>query len=81
MYVERDHVDARWRGSANQRLLPLTDRYRADEETIAAGGDRSAGLEFFMDERGAYGFAGVPPEPGFREKFEARLAAMGVVHS
>ena len=81
VYVEREHTDVRWRGSANQRLLPVTDRYRAEVEAIAAGGDRSAGLEFFMDERGAFGFAGVPAEPGFREQFEARLAAMGVEQS
>jgi anaerobic ribonucleoside-triphosphate reductase activating protein len=78
VYSEREHGDLRWRGSANQRLLPLTDRYRADVETIAAGADRSAGLEFFVGERGAFGFAGVPPQAGFRAEFEARMMALGI---
>ena len=78
VYREDEHADLRWRGSANQRLLPLTERYRAVVEEIEAGADCSAGMEFFMDERGAFGFAGVPAQPGFRTDFETRLAALGV---
>ena len=78
VYIEREHADVRWRGSANQRLLLLTDRYRAEVETINSDGDCSAGLQFFIDEHGAFGFAGVPAQPGFRDTFESRLAARGV---
>lgn len=78
VYSEREHANLRWRGSANQRLLPLTDRYRADVAAIQMGEDFSAGMEFFVDEQGAFGFAGVPAQPGFRAEFEARLGAQGV---
>jgi anaerobic ribonucleoside-triphosphate reductase activating protein len=81
VYNEREHADLRWRGSANQRLLPLTDRYRANVEAIASGEDQSAGMEFFVDEEGAFGFAGVPAQPGFRTDFETRLAGLGVTLS
>ncbi|HLJ56760.1 MAG TPA: 4Fe-4S single cluster domain-containing protein [Chthonomonadaceae bacterium] len=78
VYIESRHADLRWRGSANQRLIPLTDRYRAEIERIRAGEDRTAGMEFFVDDRGAFGFAGVPHRAGFRAEFEARLAGSGV---
>jgi anaerobic ribonucleoside-triphosphate reductase activating protein len=78
VYSEREHADLRWRGSANQRLLSLTDRYRAEVEAIARGEDRSAGMEFFVDEEGAFGFAGVPAQSGFRTEFETRLTALGI---
>lgn len=55
------HADLRWRGSSNQRLVHLTDRYPRDLP------DRSAGLEFRFDRDGRFTFAGVPPWPGYRE--------------
>lgn len=55
------HADLRWRGSSNQRLVHLTDRYPPDLP------DRSAGLEFRFDPDGRFTFAGVPPWPGYRE--------------
>jgi anaerobic ribonucleoside-triphosphate reductase activating protein len=81
VYIESEHADLRWRGSSNQRLLPLTDRYRADVESILEERDRSAGLEFFLNDEGAFGFAGVPAKPGFRAEFEQRLRSMGVTVS
>ncbi len=78
VYSEREHADLRWRGSQNQRLLALTDRYREVVESARGEADRSAGLELFLDENGKMGFAGVPALPGFRNEFEARLATMGI---
>lgn len=74
VYRQDLHADLRWRGSSNQRLLALTDRYR----DIVLEIDRSAGIEFMVDAEGAFGFAGVPAQPDFRSRFEARMAARGI---
>ncbi|MFI8962607.1 4Fe-4S single cluster domain-containing protein [Streptomyces sp. NPDC053493] len=79
-YVAARHAPLRWRGSANQRLLALTDRYADVVAGLAAGGgDGSAGIELSMGADGSFSWAGVPPVPGFREAFEAHLAARGLV--
>ncbi len=78
VYLARRHADLLWRGSSNQRLLFLTERYRKRMGELAPGADRSAGVEFFQDERGAVAFAGVPAQPGFREEFAARMAQWGI---
>ncbi|MEU9117215.1 4Fe-4S single cluster domain-containing protein [Streptomyces sp. NPDC048483] len=72
-YVAARHGNLRWRGSANQRVLPLTTRYAE----VAALPDTGAGIEFAMDRDGALSWAGVPPAPGFREGLERRLAEHG----
>lgn len=73
-YVTARHAPLRWRGSANQRLLALTDRYAG---TVAEGGDTSAGIEVSVGADGSFSWAGVPPVPGFRESLETHLAARG----
>lgn len=78
VYIEREHTDRLWRGSANQRLLPLTERYRALVESLSAESDHAAGMEFFWTETGRLGFAGVPNRPGFREEFTARMRNLGI---
>ena len=78
VYLEQRHADLLWRGSANQRLICLSERYRETLTTLEAEADRSAGIEFFMDRRGAVAFAGVPKQPGFREEFAARMAQFGI---
>jgi len=78
VYIEREHAALRWRGSANQRLLALTERYRAEIEKIAHGADQPAGMQFFMAPDGRIAYAGVPPKPGFREEFAARMANLGI---
>lgn len=60
-YRRELHGDLLWRGSSNQRLLPLTPRYRLDLP------DRGAGLEFRFGADGRFTFAGVPPWPDYRE--------------
>lgn len=59
-YRQDLHADLLWRGSSNQRLIPLTDRYRIEPP------DRSAGLEYRFQPDGRFTFAGVPPWPGYR---------------
>lgn len=70
-YVARRHADLLWRGSANQRLLLLTDRHPPPEH------DRSVGLEFDVDGE-LVSWTGVPPTPGFREALEGSLAEQGL---
>lgn len=65
-YVERRHRPLRWRGSANQRLLALTDRHAADVTP-----DESAGLELELDDRLGLSWVGVPPRPGFEATIDA----------
>ncbi|MFE9068538.1 4Fe-4S single cluster domain-containing protein [Streptomyces violaceusniger] len=74
-YLAARHGSLRWRGSDNQRLIPLTDRYaRALDEP-----DTTAGIELSVDADGSVSWAGVPPTPRFREGLEEQLAARGFV--
>ncbi|WP_017721750.1 4Fe-4S single cluster domain-containing protein [Kamptonema formosum] len=77
-YIESEHGDLLWRGSSNQRLLPLTERYRHILTQHLAAGDRSAGIEFGVDLTGAFYFTGVPALKGFRAEFEARMERQGI---
>jgi anaerobic ribonucleoside-triphosphate reductase activating protein len=68
-YEAKLHADLLWRGSSNQRILNLTDRYRAETARILAEhGDRSAGIEITFDADGKVQVTGVPPIPDFRAK-------------
>lgn len=78
LYIESEHGDLLWRGSSNQRLLPLTDRYRQILTQQLAAGDRSAGMEFGVDLTGAFYFTGVPARKGFRAEFEAGMQRQGI---
>ncbi|MER6996715.1 4Fe-4S single cluster domain-containing protein [Streptomyces sp. NPDC000410] len=75
-YVAAQHGSLRWRGSSNQRVLPLTDRYA---RLLAQSPDTSAGVELSVEADGSFSWAGVPPVPGFREGMEEQLAARGFV--
>jgi anaerobic ribonucleoside-triphosphate reductase activating protein len=74
-YVAARHASLRWRGSANQRLIVLTDRYAH----LRSQPDTSAGVEVSVEADGSFSWAGVPPTPGFREGLETHLAARGFV--
>ncbi|MFD0413814.1 4Fe-4S single cluster domain-containing protein [Streptomyces sp. NPDC127108] len=74
-YVAARHGSLRWRGSDNQRLIPLTDRYARS----LAEPDTTAGVELSVEPGGSLSWAGVPPSPGFRRRLEDRLAARGFV--
>jgi anaerobic ribonucleoside-triphosphate reductase activating protein len=68
-YVAHRHADLRWRASANQRVHQLTGRHAAD----LTGADTSAGLQFEVGADDSLYWLGVPPAPGFRDRFEREL--------
>jgi anaerobic ribonucleoside-triphosphate reductase activating protein len=70
-YQVARHGDLRWRGSSNQRLIPLSDRYR----DLLAEPDIGAGIEFTVGLDRTLSWAGVPGVPGFRDQVTAALAA------
>ena len=76
IYAKTLQSDLLWRGSRNQRLLLLSDRYR---EFLQYQTDQSAGLEFFLNENGEVGFSGVPTQPNFRQDFESRMSQRSVI--
>jgi anaerobic ribonucleoside-triphosphate reductase activating protein len=76
IYAENLQGDLLWRGSSNQRLLLLSDRY---QKLLEAQSEQSAGLEFFLSETGEVGFSGVPTQPNFRQEFESRMSQRSVI--
>ncbi len=76
VYVEKLHSNLLWRGSSNQRLLALTNRYL---DYLQNQSDVSAGLEFCIRESAAIGFSGVPNIPNFRQEFESRMLQKSVI--
>lgn len=72
-YQVARHGDLRWRGSSNQRLIALTDRYRE----VLAEPDSGAGIEFTVGTDRTLSWAGVPSVPGFRNQVTAALATRG----
>lgn len=70
-YLVAKHASLLWRGSSNQRLHFLTDRHRPPGE------DQSAGIELIVNSGGLQ-WVGVPPEPGFRDRFAQAMAAEGI---
>jgi anaerobic ribonucleoside-triphosphate reductase activating protein len=79
VYLEGRHNSLLWRGSENQRLIPLTERYSAYiQEFQREKGDQSAGVEVVLDADGGIGYAGVPAKPGFRDDFISGMTARGI---
>jgi anaerobic ribonucleoside-triphosphate reductase activating protein len=72
-YQVARHGDLRWRGSSNQRLIALTDRYRE----VLTEPDTGAGIEFTVGIDRTLSWAGVPSVPGFRDQVTAAIAARG----
>jgi len=60
-YQKDLHADLLWRGSRNQRIHVLTDRYRGRLPRE----DRSQGLELEFSGQGTFTFSGVPPWPDY----------------
>lgn len=75
-YDRTRHTDLRLRGSDNQRLLFLTDRYRHLREQ-GVESQRGTWVDLSVSPTGAPHVMGIVP-PGFRRRFERRLAALGV---
>lgn len=78
-YIEERHKSLLWRGSDNQRLLQLSDRYASYISAIHKDkGDVSVGIEVVIDADGGIGYAGVPPKPGFRKNFISGMNSRGI---
>lgn len=74
-YIERLHRPLLWRGSSNQRLIPLAKKYRTLVDSIT---DLPSGLEVFLDFDGAFEIIGIPPFPNFRHQLDTLLLSKGV---
>jgi len=61
-YIEARHESLVWRGSANQRIHPLSGR-------VPVPVDISVGVDAHFDDTGAFRFIGVPSVPRFVETF------------
>jgi anaerobic ribonucleoside-triphosphate reductase activating protein len=70
-YLAGRHADLRWRGSDNQRVHLLTGRHSPPDS------DRSAGIELVTGTDDVM-WIGVPPVPGFRDRFEQAMRDQGV---
>lgn len=66
---ELDHGEL-WRGSSNQTIHMLTDRYAALSDELSRASGRP--MEFDIMQSGVLRFTGVPPRD-FRKKLEAEL--------
>jgi len=64
-----------WRGSSNQTVHFLTDRYR--HLSAMSGTFFGSQLEFEIGRDGALMWMGIPPK-GFREQFERGMAERGI---
>ena len=60
-YQKDLHADLLWRGSRNQRIHVLTDRYRGRLPRE----DKGQGLELEFSGQGTFTFSGVPPWPDY----------------
>jgi len=72
-YIRTLHADLWLRGSANQRLLTLTDRYTDLVAEVQSAGDKGCGLEVLIAPDGKVCVAGVPTEPDFRDNLNSAL--------
>lgn len=70
-YRESEDHGELWRGSGNQRVHFLTDRYRDLEGSVMKRKGRPLEVELGTDR--SFAFSGVPPR-GFREKLRSALA-------
>lgn len=73
LYVRSRATDLKWRGSDNQRVHLLSDRYRHLAPTLNQRGHR---IEFEIDSDGSLRWMGIPPS-GFRDRFEAAMRQHG----
>lgn len=73
-FVQEEYANLLWRGSANQHVHFLSDRYKEWEGRLT---EPSQGLEVELDS-GVFQWMGIPPL-GFRENFLSRMAELGVI--
>ena len=73
-FVQEQYANLLWRGSANQRVHFLTDRYSEWKTRLS---EPAQGLEFEFDSAGVPQWMGIPPL-GFRDEFQRKMAELGV---
>ena len=74
-YVEGEDHGELWRGSANQRMHFLTERYSGIAASIE--GRKGRDLEFELGRGLDFSFTGIPPR-GFRNRLAERLGQKGM---
>ena len=74
-YVEEEDHGELWRGSANQRIHFLTERYSGIAASIE--GRKGRDLEFELGRGLDFSFTGIPPR-GFRNRLAERLGQKGM---
>ncbi len=74
-YVECEDHGELWRGSANQRMHFLTERYSGIAASIE--GRKGRDLEFELGRGLDFSFTGIPPR-GFRNRLAERLGQKGM---
>ena len=74
-YVRELHTDLIWRGSSNQEVHFLTDRYAVGSCNVD---QRGTWLEFDIDARGGLFWTGIPPID-FRNRLRSGLAQKGLL--
>ena len=73
-YVREKHADLLWRGSTNQKLVFLTERYKAEAaRIIAENGDKNAGLEIHTNGGNDVLVVGVPYDKEIGARIRGRL--------
>lgn len=73
-YIASRHTDLKWRGSDNQRVHFLSERYRDLEPTVD---ERGNWIEFELPADGSVQWMGIPPQ-GFRDAFRDGLSQLGI---
>jgi anaerobic ribonucleoside-triphosphate reductase activating protein len=71
-YVRSKHASLLWRASTNQRLIVVSDRYRAIIDGLCQETDKSAGIEFTASDKDLL-YAGVPSSPTFESDIQDGL--------
>jgi anaerobic ribonucleoside-triphosphate reductase activating protein len=73
-YMANRHTDLRGRGSDNQRVHFLSDRYQDLRERYE---ERGSWMELELGADGSMLWMGIPP-PGFRSAFEEAMGSQGI---
>ncbi len=73
-FVQEEYANLLWRGSSNQCVHFLSDRYKDWSERLT---EPSQGLELEFDS-GSLKWMGIPPL-GFQENFLSKMAELGVI--
>jgi len=73
-YLQARHTNLKWRGSDNQCIHFLTDRYLNLKSTLS---ERGNWVEFEFTDDGRFHWMGIPPL-GFRRSFLKELQILGV---